>query len=84
MDILNDIVKFLKKFWTVIGTWIMSVILKYKFKNALMLGIAFWFWFGMAGGFWAHLGWATFYIWIGINLESIMTVFRELRDKNGW
>ncbi len=84
MNIIKNIITFIRRFWTIIGTWIMAIILKYKFKNALMLAIAFGFWFLFNGAFWAHLGWATFYIWIGINVESILVIFNELKEKNGW
>lgn len=82
--ILNDIITFIKKFWTIIFMWITDMIIQYKFKNTLMLAIAFGFWFLLKGGFWAHLGWATFYIWIGINIEAIINVYKELKEENNW
>jgi hypothetical protein len=82
--VINDIVLFIKKFWSIIGGWIMAVIFKYKFKNALMLAIALVFFFGFHGKFWAHLGFMTLYIWIGINIEQILSVYRELKEKNDW
>jgi hypothetical protein len=82
--VINDIVTFIKRFWTIIWGWAVSVVLRYKFKNLLMLAIALWFFFGMQGSFWTHLGFMTLYIWIGINIEQILSVYRELKEKNDW
>lgn len=83
-EIIRDILTFIRRFWSIIWGWITATIQKHKFKNAIMLAIAFGFWFLLKGGFWAHLGWATFYIWIGMNVESILSVYQELKKKNNW
>lgn len=82
--IIKDIKTFILKFWTIIWSWIVVTIEKYKFKNTVMLAIALFLWFGMAGKFWAFWGWATLFTWIGMNVESILTVYRELKEKNDW
>lgn len=82
--IFNDVITFIKKFWTIIWTWIKVTIAKYKFKNALMIVIALCLWFGLKGSFWSFWGTAVFFTWIGMNVEAIMTVYRELKAKNGW
>lgn len=82
--IINDIYLFVRRFWTIIWAWIQVTIEKYKFKNTLMIAVAIYLWFGLAGGFWAFWGTAVFFTWIGMNVESILTVYRELKAKKGW
>jgi hypothetical protein len=82
--VITDIILFVKKFWTIIWGWVVAVVAKYKFKNALMLAIALFLWFGLHGKFWAFWGWAVLFTWIGMNIEQILSVYRELKKKNGW
>lgn len=84
MEVINNVVLFVKKFWSIVAHWVMSIILKHKLKNSLMLAIALVFFFGLHGKFWAHLGFATIYIWIGINIEQLLAAFEELKKKNNW
>ena len=82
--IITDIITFLKKFWTIIGTWIVEMIVKYKFKNSVMLLVALFLWFGLKGGVYTFFGWAVFHAWIGMNIEAIIVVYKELKEKNDW
>lgn len=82
--VITDIIIFLKKFWTILWVWIQTVIEKYKFKNALMLLIAFYLRYIMGGEFGRYWGVAVFFVWIGINIESLIVVFKDLKDRNDW
>ena len=81
---MKNIINFIKHFWTIIWTWIKETIAKYKFKNTLMLAIALYLFFGLHGKFWTFWGWATIFTWIGMNIEAILSVYRNLKEKNGW
>ena len=82
--VIKDVVAFFKHIGTIVVTYVTHLFAKYKFKNGVMLAISLWFFFGMHGGLWTHLGFATLYIWIGINIEQILAIYRELKEKNGW
>lgn len=82
--VVNDVVTFIRKFWTIVTKFVKDTFIKYKFKNALMLGIALYFWFLLSGELWAKLGWITFWIWVGTNVEGLLAVYRELKKEFGW
>lgn len=81
MKTLKDIVLFLQNIFTIIKTWIVELFLKYLFKNALMLGISAYLFFGLEGSFWTFWGFAVLFTWVGINIEAFGKIFRELKEK---
>lgn len=82
--VIKDIILFVKNFLAVIKRWLNDTIVKYKFKNVALIGIAFYLRYLMAGEFGTYWGIATFYVWIGLNVEAIASAYRDLKKENGW
>jgi len=80
MKLVNDVVQFLKHFWTIVKGWLAE----YGFHNLILLAIAFYFYFLASGGLSNAIGHGLIGAFIALNLTAFNAVFKRLRDKNGW
>jgi len=84
MGILNDIITFLKRFWTIVFDWFMETIQKHKFTNVLVPIISIVAMVIFRGKFWDVVGFSTIFFWAGMNVQGLISVFKELKKKNNW
>jgi hypothetical protein len=80
-SIFIDITTFFKRFWTIIFQWFTELLIEHKFKNSAILIPFVLLRFFFRGDFSNWLGWACFFVWVGINIQAIIAIVKEYRTK---
>ena len=88
--IIKDIITFLRHFWSIVKEWVLETRDEHAFTNVLIpiicVLVLLMHYFGIlfTGGFHEFTAWALFFVWVGMNLQGLKSVYKKLKEKNYW